>query len=118
VFSALVEALAIDASLLALGSPRTLDARTPEDCAPKAWAAALAGRQRFADEGWADKAKAFGWSEGDLFALPRRWACVAQCGVAWLVGERKVVDVTADAIEIETASGARINFYRRCAVLA
>jgi hypothetical protein len=48
-----------------------------------------------------------------LFALPERWSRIDQCGVAWLVGERRVIGATADAIEIETKSGARLRFYRK-----
>jgi hypothetical protein len=76
---------------------------------------ARAGRDRFVTEGWAEKALAHGWSKRELFALPDRWSRIDQCGVAWLVGERRVIGATADAITIETASGARLRFYRRAA---
>jgi hypothetical protein len=74
---------------------------------------ARAGRDRFVAEGWAEKARCLGWSERELFALPERWSRVDQCGVAWLVGERRVIGATADAITIETEFGARLRFYRR-----
>jgi hypothetical protein len=74
---------------------------------------ARAGRDRFVAEGWAEKARSLGWSEEELFALPERWSRIDQCGVAWLVGERRVIGATADAIEIETKSGARLRFYRK-----
>jgi hypothetical protein len=74
---------------------------------------ARAGRDRFVAEGWAEKALAHGWSKRELFALPDRWSRVDLCGVAWLVGDRRVISATGDAIAIETASGARIKFYRR-----
>jgi hypothetical protein len=74
---------------------------------------ASAGRDRFVAEGWAEKARCHGWSERELFALPERWSRIDQCGVAWLIGERRVIEVTADAIAIETASGARLKFYRK-----
>jgi hypothetical protein len=74
---------------------------------------ARAGRDRFVTEGWAEKALAHGWSKRELFALPERWSRIDQCGVAWLVGERRVISATADAIAIETESGARLRFYRR-----
>jgi hypothetical protein len=74
---------------------------------------ARAGRDRFVAEGWAEKARSLGWSERDLFALPEHWSRVDQCGIAWLVGERRVIGVTADAIAIETEPGARLRFYRR-----
>jgi hypothetical protein len=74
---------------------------------------ARAGRDRFVTEGWAEKALAHGWSKQELFALPERWSRIDQCGVAWLVGDRRVIRATGDAIAIETASGARLKFYRR-----
>jgi hypothetical protein len=80
---------------------------------PKKLRIARAGHDRFVAEGWAEKARSNGWSERELFALPERWSRVDQCGVAWLVGERRVISATADAIAIETESGARLKFYRR-----
>jgi hypothetical protein len=74
---------------------------------------ARAGRDRFVAEGWAKNARSLGWSERELFALPERWSRIDQCGVAWLVGERRVIGTTADAIVIETVTGARLRFYRR-----
>jgi hypothetical protein len=58
-------------------------------------------------------AQSHGWSERELFALPERWSRIDQCGAAWLVGARRVIEVTADAITIETEFGARLRFYRR-----
>jgi hypothetical protein len=74
---------------------------------------ARAGRDRFVTEGWAAKALADGWSKRELFALPERWSRIDQCGVAWLVGERRVISATADAVAIESEFGARLRFYRR-----
>ena len=74
---------------------------------------APAGRDRFVADGWAEKARRLGWSERELFALPERWSRIDQCGVAWLVGERRVIGTTADAITIETESGDSLRFYRR-----
>jgi hypothetical protein len=74
---------------------------------------ACAGRDRFVAEGWAEKVLAHGWSNQELFALPVRWSSIDQCGVAWLVGERRAIGATADTIAIETESGNRLRFYRR-----
>ena len=74
---------------------------------------ARAGRDRFVAEGWAEKARSHGWSEEELFALPERWSRIDQCGVAWLVGGRRVIEATTDAIAIETQFGARLRFYRK-----
>jgi hypothetical protein len=48
-----------------------------------------------------------------LFALLERWSRIDQCGVEWLVGDRRVIGVTADAITIETKFGGRLVFYRK-----
>jgi hypothetical protein len=77
---------------------------------------ARTGHDRFVAEGWAEKALAQGWSERELFALPERWSRTDQCGVAWLVGERRVTGVTANAIAIETEFGSRLRFYRNVSV--
>ena len=74
---------------------------------------ARAGRDRFVAEGWAEKARSLGWRERELFALPERWSRSDQCGVAWLVGGRRVIEATTDAIAIETQFGARLRFYRK-----
>jgi hypothetical protein len=73
---------------------------------------ARAGRDRFVAEGWAEKARSHGWSEGELFALPERWSRIDQCGVAWLVGERRVIGVTEANIVVESRSGSRLRFRR------
>jgi hypothetical protein len=73
---------------------------------------ASAGRDRFVAEGWAEKALSLGWSKRELFQLPEHWSRINQTGVAWLIGERRVIEVTADAITIETHSGSRLKFRR------
>ena len=74
---------------------------------------ARVGHDHFVAEGWAEKGRSLGWSEREMFALPERWSRVDQCGVAWLVGERRVIEVTADVIMVETEPGSRLRFYRR-----
>jgi hypothetical protein len=69
-------------------------------------------RDRFVAEGWAEKALAHGWSNQELFAPPERCFRIDQCGVAWLVGERRVIGATVDSIAIEMESGAGLRFYR------
>jgi hypothetical protein len=47
-----------------------------------------------------------------LYALPPVWARVDLCGAALLIGDRKVIAVTADSIAIEARSGSTLKFYR------
>jgi hypothetical protein len=102
-FAVVNEALDIDPGFVAVA------VRRPS----KKQGIARAGRDRFLADGWAEKARSLGWSERELFALPERWSPIDHCGVAWLVGERRVIGATADAIAIETEFGARLRFYRR-----
>ena len=102
-FAIVIAALDVDPGLVAAAVSRPSEKRS----------IARAGRDRFVADGWAEKARRHGWSERELFALPERWSRIDQCGVAWLVGERRVITATADAIAIETELGARLRFYRR-----
>jgi hypothetical protein len=102
-FAVINAALDVDPGFVAVAISRS----------PEKLRIARVGRDRFVAEGWAEKALAHGWSKRELFALPERWSRVDQCGVAWLVGERRVIAATVDAIAIKTESGARLSFYRR-----
>jgi hypothetical protein len=93
-FAVVSMALDIDPGFVAAAVSRPSDKRR----------IARAGRDRFVAEEWADTARSHGWSEQELFGLPERWSGIDQCGVAWLVGERRVIGVTSDAIAIETES--------------
>ena len=89
----------------------------PEGCAaPKhgrrpSWASVAS-----LTEGWADKARACGWSDTELFALPPLWSRLDLTGCAWLLGDKKVIEVSAGAITIETERGARQRLRRSPAV--
>jgi hypothetical protein len=84
-----------------------LAAKMPADAYEKRWNKALRGLRRFASEGWADRAALLGWTKDELYRLPERWAAIHLVGAAWLIGDHKVVAVTADNIVIETHTGAR-----------
>jgi hypothetical protein len=113
VLEVLAEALAIDPTLVASGKPRDGARACPRVCGPKAWATAVLGQRRFVAEGWADRARALGWTEAELFRLPELWARLDETGVAWLIGERRILSVTAETIAIEASVGAQLTFYRR-----
>jgi hypothetical protein len=83
----------------------------PPDATDAQWDAAMSGVRTFLASGRADEAMRLGWPHDELFAVPSLWANVAACGL--LIGDREVTAVTADKIQIKTASGATLSFYRR-----
>jgi hypothetical protein len=85
---------------------------SPLDCSPLRWAVAKQGFRAFVESGWADRALEAGWGADELFRLPPFWSQIDQTGVAWLIGDRQVVQVTAKAIMVETPSGSRLAFRR------
>jgi hypothetical protein len=113
VLEVLAGALTIDPTLVALEKPEDGQETMPDGCSPKAWARAVVGQRRFVEEGWADKARACGWSDTGLFALPPLWSRLDLTGCAWLIGERRILSVTAETIAIEPSGGAQLTFYRK-----
>jgi hypothetical protein len=88
------------------------DARTP-DVDDAHWQTALRGLREFLFAGCGDEALCLGWPPDELYAVPPVWARVDLCGVALLIGDHEVVEIAADAIQINTASGATLSFYRK-----
>jgi hypothetical protein len=70
------------------------------------------GALRFAVE-YAPDAVHLGWSLDELFDIAEPFARVDLQGAAWFIGESTVVDVSAAAITLRTASGATTRIYRR-----
>ena len=98
---------------LDLGVAQPADPAMPTGCMPARWRNAVEGRDRLIREGWEAAAGQAGWTEAELDALPQLWSRVDLTGVAWLIGERRVIEVTANAIVIETETASRLKFYRR-----
>jgi hypothetical protein len=88
------------------------EARPPDATDPQ-WDAAMRGLRTFLATDGADEALRLGWSQDELFAVPPLWASIDLCGVALLIGDREVVAVAADKIQIRAASGSTLSFYRR-----
>jgi hypothetical protein len=84
----------------------------PVDCSDARWAEAMLGLRRFVDEGWADKAALLGWTAIELFRVPMVWSRVDLTGAALLIGDRRVIVVTAASIAIATPSGAQLKSRR------
>jgi hypothetical protein len=99
-----------------------LDAVPPSDCgrAPPGeygirkprWEIATGGLRRFLAEGWADQAALLGWTKEELYRVPALWSQIWLTGAALLIGDRKVIAVTADNIVIETRAGSTLKFRR------
>jgi hypothetical protein len=92
---------------------RRIEAARPADAADAQWDSAMRGLWTFLGSGRADEALSLGWPHDELFAVPPVWTNTALCGAALLIGDREVVEVIANRIQIKTASGAILSFYRR-----
>jgi hypothetical protein len=74
------------------------------------WEAACRGAARFILDGWAIKALELGWTVDELYRVPPLRSQIHLTGATLLIGDLRVVEVTADAITIETDTGARLKF--------
>ena len=88
------------------------DATPPPKVRPEKWSEALRGLHRFVWDGWGDRAALMRWSRGELYGLPPVWARVDLCGAALLIGDSKVIAITAESIAIQAPSGSTLKFYR------
>lgn len=112
VYSILLAGLDLDPGLI--GPFETMEAPgAPPGCSSKRWRIACAGATSFIAKGYGAQASALGWTDKELFTLPLLWSRIDQCGVAWLIGRKRVAAVTAEAIAVEAPSGSQLNFYRR-----
>jgi hypothetical protein len=90
-----------------------VDEQRPPDVADDRWQEAIDGLWVFAASGLANEALRLGWPHDELFAVPPLWANVALCGAGLLIADREVIDIAANRIQIKTASGATLSFYRK-----
>jgi hypothetical protein len=88
------------------------DAKPPPKVRPEKWSEALRGLHRFVWDGWGDRAALMGWTKDGLYGLPPVWARVDLCGAALLIGDRKVIAITAESIATQARSGSVLRFYR------
>jgi hypothetical protein len=85
----------------------------PSDLSDDRWAAAMRGLRAFLAGGHGPKAEGAGWPPGELYAVPQLWSQIHLTGAALLIGDREVVEITAAAIRIKSASGSISAFYRQ-----
>jgi hypothetical protein len=76
------------------------------------WPIAMDGLNRFVLDGWGDQACLMGWSKRQLYARPWKWSQIHLTGAALLIGEQRVLAVTADNIVIKARSGSTLKFRR------
>jgi hypothetical protein len=76
------------------------------------WALAMFGLKRFVAQGWADQCTLLGWTKEELFRVPEFWSQIHLTGAALLIGDPRVIAVTADNIVIEAKAGAQLRFRR------
>jgi hypothetical protein len=91
----------------------SIRAKRSPDVSDAQWKVATDSLKAFLLSGQADEALRLGWPHDELFAVPPLWSRVDLCGVALLIGDREVVSVAPDKIQVKTASGATLSFYRR-----
>jgi hypothetical protein len=53
-----------------------------------------------------------GWTAEELYGVPPLWAQIHRTGGALLIGDRKVIAVTANNIVVETPAGSQLRFRR------
>jgi hypothetical protein len=85
----------------------------PPDVKTADWEAAIRGLSTFLRAGRGAEAERLGWPPDELYRAPELWSQIQLTGSALLIGDREVADITADKIQIKTASGATLSFYRR-----
>jgi hypothetical protein len=93
------------------GLARLCEMPCPEDVSEIHWRQVTDNAGRFADK-WAAKATASGWDTFDIFGVDqlKPQAAIHTAGLVWLLGDKRVVDVSADAITVETSGGAQQSF--------
>ena len=87
--------------------------RRPPDVDEERWRAALRGLRKLIADGYGAEAERLGWPRDELYRVPPLWSRVDLCGVALLIGDREVANITPTEIRIKTASGATLAFYRK-----
>jgi hypothetical protein len=113
--SAIVESLAGVCREIAEAFARLDLGRPRGDIPPRAWAKMIDGAGRFIDSPMLANALALGWSVHDLFGCDqiRPYARLDQSGLLLVLGDGRVVAMTAAQAVIEMPSGSRQRWQRR-----
>jgi hypothetical protein len=86
----------------------------PRNISETRWAQTLDAASCFIDK-WAVTASTLGWTTHDIFGvdLYRPEVAIHSAGLIWLLQNKEIVVITADAVTVETISGARQTFRPR-----
>jgi hypothetical protein len=87
--------------------------RRPPDVADDRWQAALDGLSAFLAAGHGAKAESLGWPKDELYRVPPLWSRIDLTGAALSIGDREVIEVSAEAIRVKAASGSILSIYRK-----
>ena len=90
--------------------------KPPGDVPSRRWLRFIDDCGRFLDDGWADRAAAFGWGPLDLFGCDRERPFARidhHLGLLWLLNGGTTVELHRDHAIIETAGGAGQTYRRR-----
>jgi hypothetical protein len=89
--------------------------RPPGDVPPRRWTQFIADATAFRSSGFADQAKALGWTDADLFGCDeeRPFARIDCLGLLWLMNGDRLLALTAETAVIETKGGSRLTFRKR-----
>ena len=96
------------------GYARLCTMSRPSNVSEARWRQAVDAAGRFVDS-WAAKASALGWSALDIFGVDclKPVDALYTAGLIWLLQDKQIVAISADAVIVETANGARQSYRPR-----
>ena len=93
-----------------------LRAPRPPDVTDVAWKTAIDGLRAFIAGGYGAEAERCGWTKAELYRVPELWSQIHLTGAGLLIGDREVVGITPNEIQLKASSGASLAYYRKPAV--
>ena len=102
-------------SRVALDLDRLDPEHPPGDVPRRRWVQFLEDASAFRASGFAEQAKALGWTDADLFGCDdtRPFARIDCMGLVWLLKGDRIVALTAEGAVIEAKNGSRLTYRRK-----
>jgi hypothetical protein len=109
------ESTGITGTLVELDFDRLDPTHSPGDVPQRRWVQFLDDARAFCVSGFAEQAKALGWTAIDLFGCDdaRPFARIDCMGLIWLLNGDRLVALTAQSAAIETKTGTRTSFRKK-----